>query len=179
MPINESDFIRIFEEHAERLMGFGKNRRDGDGRYFTYGRQDTNFFNPYPEANCPNFQYGDFRVELVKSTIIIEFESAGGVHNLVKYWDHRATDKNNKLKKIIILHIYMQKTINDYVSHMELWRSLSRKMKKDIGDAFEAELIPVDCTNLTGGEDIEEIKNRLSRSLTSFEKWIKEDMQNE
>jgi hypothetical protein len=32
------------------------------------------------------FQFGDLRIELRETTLVVEAESAGGVGNLVKYW---------------------------------------------------------------------------------------------
>ena len=81
------------------------------------------------------FQFGDLRVELPDRTLIIEVESSGGTTNLAKYWE---CFESGRLKKPMkLLHIFRQKSVNDYESHMVVWRFLCNKMHAELGDRFE------------------------------------------
>jgi hypothetical protein len=42
--------------------------------------------NGWELSPAQQFQYGDLRIELAATTLVVEAESAGGVTNLVKYW---------------------------------------------------------------------------------------------
>ena len=84
------------------------------------------------------FQFGDLRVETKDYTIVIEVESAGGVTNLLKYWYALKKCRENFKKRIILLHIYLQSSIRDYQSHLNLWDFLWGIMKNDVGDMIEA-----------------------------------------
>jgi hypothetical protein len=84
------------------------------------------------------FQFGDLRVELPSCTLLVEVESSGGVTNLVKYWEIIETCRVDK--PVRLLHLYRQKSINDYEAHLVIWRFLSEKMKEALGSRFACAL---------------------------------------
>lgn len=81
------------------------------------------------------YQFGDLRVELPDRTLIVEVESSGGTTNLAKYWECYESGRLKKPMKL--LHIFRQKSANDYESHMVVWRFLCGKMHAALGDRFE------------------------------------------
>lgn len=81
------------------------------------------------------YQFGDLRVELPDRTLIVEVESSGGVTNLAKYWECYESGRLEKPLKL--LHIFRQLSINDYESHMVVWRFLCGKMQAALGERFE------------------------------------------
>lgn len=76
------------------------------------------------------FQYGDFRIELPTTTVIVETESAGGVGNLVKYWP--LLRSGVLTKRLLILHVYMLSSDADYIAHRKLWSFLVDRMTEDL-----------------------------------------------
>jgi len=80
------------------------------------------------------FQFGDLRVNAPSCYILIEVESAGGVTNLVKYW--YCLEEHKISQPIRLLHIYSLVTDESWKSHLDLWRSLSGKMKAALGNMF-------------------------------------------
>jgi hypothetical protein len=82
------------------------------------------------------YQHGDLRVELQRCTVVVEVESSGGVTNLAKYWE--CYQSKRITKPIKLLHIFRQKSANDYSSHIAVWRFLRDKMQLELGDLFEA-----------------------------------------
>jgi hypothetical protein len=84
------------------------------------------------------FQFGDLRVELPSSTLLIEVESSGGVTNLAKYWEIIETCRIEK--PVRLLHVFRQKSINDYEAHLVIWRFLSEKMTQALGPRFSCAL---------------------------------------
>jgi hypothetical protein len=76
------------------------------------------------------FQYGDFRIELPTTTVIVETESAGGVGNLVKYWP--LLRSGTLPKRLVILHVYMLTSDGDYAAHRKLWSFLVERMAEDL-----------------------------------------------
>jgi hypothetical protein len=77
------------------------------------------------------FQYGDFRIELPATTVIIETESAGGVGNLVKYWPLLRSGRC-LTKRLVILHVYMLGSDADYIAHRKQWSFLVGRMTDDL-----------------------------------------------
>jgi hypothetical protein len=76
------------------------------------------------------FQYGDLRIELAATTLIVEAESAGGVGNLVKYWPLLRSGK--LAKRLVVLHVYMLGSDADYIAHRKLWSFLVDRMTEDL-----------------------------------------------
>lgn len=76
------------------------------------------------------FQYGDFRIELPTTTVIVETESAGGIGNLVKYWP--LLRSGQPAKRLVILHVYMLSSDADYIAHRKLWSFLVERMTEDL-----------------------------------------------
>ena len=76
------------------------------------------------------FQYGDLRIELVATTLIVEAESAGGVTNLVKYWP--LLRSGALAKRLVILHVYMVSSNADYIAHRRLWSFLVDRITEDL-----------------------------------------------
>lgn len=76
------------------------------------------------------FQYGDLRIELAATTVIVEAESAGGITNLVKYWP--LLRSGTLAKRLVILHVYMLGSNADYIAHRKLWSFLVDRMTEDL-----------------------------------------------
>lgn len=85
------------------------------------------------------YQRGDLRVELPESTVIVEVESSGGVTNLAKYWE--CFEAGRLTKTVHLLHLFRQKSTNDYASHIVVWNFLAAKMSRVLGDRFTARLM--------------------------------------
>jgi hypothetical protein len=95
------------------------------------------------------FQYGDLRIELAATTLIIEAESAGGITNLVKYWP--LLRSGTLPKRLVILHLYMLGSSADYIAHRKLWSFLVDRMTEDLAangfgrpERWDAQLITYD-----------------------------------
>lgn len=69
-------------------------------------------------------------------TVVVEVESAGGVTNLAKYWE--ATARGRVDKPVKLLHVFLQKSTNDYASHMVVWEFLNARMGEALGPRWEA-----------------------------------------
>jgi hypothetical protein len=52
------------------------------------------------------FQLGDLRVETPSTTIVVEYESAAGLTNLVKYWPLLASNLGPPAKRFVIVHVF-------------------------------------------------------------------------
>jgi hypothetical protein len=76
------------------------------------------------------FQYGDLRIELAATTLIVEAESAGGITNLVKYWP--LLRSGALAKRLLILRVYMLGSNADYIAHRKLWSFLVDRMTEDL-----------------------------------------------
>lgn len=76
------------------------------------------------------FQYSDMRVESPEATVVIEFESAGGLTNLVKYWPFLAT--RSFTKRLVLAHVFRIVSEFDYVAHRKLWEFVLAKMRIDL-----------------------------------------------
>ena len=109
------------------------------------------------------FQFGDLRVELPRCTIVVEVESGGGVTNLVKYWECFASQRLEK--PIKLLHVFLQKSANDYEAHLVLWRFLAAQMAESLGSKWEAH-----CTVARGTSEQE-----LAAALALFRSWLSDD----
>lgn len=89
------------------------------------------------------FQFGDLRIEAPGATIVVEFESAGGVTNLVKYWPLLL--RRSHPKRFVLAHVFRIVSANDYIAHRRLWEFLVERMRDDLdrhgvswGEAWEA-----------------------------------------
>lgn len=82
------------------------------------------------------YQFGDLRVELPEHTLVVEVESAGGVTNLAKYWE--AVARARVAKPVKLLHVFLQKSANDYASHIVVWQFLNARMGEALGGRWEA-----------------------------------------
>jgi len=109
------------------------------------------------------FQFGDLRVKLPRCTVVVEVESAGGVTNLAKYWESFASQRVEK--PIKLLHVFLQKSANDYEAHLVVWRFLAAQMAQSLGSKWEAH-----CLVARGTSDQE-----LAASLALFRRWLQEN----
>jgi len=82
------------------------------------------------------FQFGDLHVDLPDRIVVVEVESAGGVTNLAKYWEALASGRIAKPLKL--LHVFLQKSANDYEAHLLVWRFLQEQMSVRLGRRWEA-----------------------------------------
>jgi len=108
------------------------------------------------------FQFGDLRVELPTLTIIVEVESSGGVTNLAKYWE--SFDSGRISKPIKLLHLFRQKSVNDYEAHLIVWRFLSARMQAELAPKFYCEF----STYRDGAPE------KLAPALAIFRQWLHE-----
>lgn len=99
-----------------------------------FGHGETN---KIAKLGRSSFQFGDLRVNTPTRHIIVEVESAGGVTNLVKYW--QCLEEGFIVKPIYLLHLFAQASANDYIRHLQLWDFLAEKMSKVLGNKFRAE----------------------------------------
>ena len=103
-------------------------------------------------------QFGDLRVELESCTLIVEVESAGGVGNLVKYWE--SYEKKRLTKPMKLLHLFRKKTTNDYEAHRVVWEFLAATMRQTLGERFQG-------TRLTYANE-----NELGEAVSVFGQWL-------
>jgi hypothetical protein len=122
---HESIALEGFERAAKEL-GFTPERGQGNGNRITI-------------AGGVYYQRGDLRVELPHATVIVEVESSGGVTNLAKYWE--CFDTGRLTKPVRLLHLFRQKSVNDYASHIVVWKFLAQKMEQALGERFQASLM--------------------------------------
>ena len=80
---------------------------------------------------APNkrFQFGDLRLESDRTTAVVEFESAGGATNLVKYWPLLAS---RQPKRFVLAHVFRLGSTDDYIAHRRLWAFLVDRMRADL-----------------------------------------------
>jgi hypothetical protein len=104
----EANALRLFVEAASRA-----------GLATSFGQGAANRI---AMTNETYFQYGDLRVELHDSVVVVEAEGAGGVTNLVKYWP--LIENGRIQKKLLLFHLFCTQTPTDYASHRELWNFL-------------------------------------------------------
>lgn len=83
-----------------------------------------------------SWQFGDVRFESPHATVVVEFESAGGVTNLAKYWPHLLSKQSPK--RFVLAHVFRIQTERDYITHRRLWEFLVERMRTDL--AAEANL---------------------------------------
>jgi hypothetical protein len=112
------------------------------------------------------YQRGDLRVELPEATVVVEVESSGGVTNLAKYWE--CFEAGRLTKPIRLLHLFRQKSVNDYASHIVVWKFLARKMARELGDRFTAHVMLYRDADKAGlDEALTVFKNMLARTSQS------------
>lgn len=94
------------------------------------GQDRANSFD-VPEWNIARrFQFGDLRVELPQTTVVVEVESGRGIGNLVKYWPLL---KSGVLeKKFLLIHVYQIASADDYITHRRLWEFVVERMRTDL-----------------------------------------------
>lgn len=109
------------------------------------------------------FQFGDLRVECPTTTIVVEVESSGGVTNLAKYWE--SFESGRIEKPIRLLHLFRQKSVNDYEAHLVVWRFLSARMEAALGPRFECR-----CGTYRDGSP-----GSLAPALDIFRQWLQEE----
>lgn len=102
------------------------------------------------------FQFGDLRIESDDATVVVEFESAGGVTNLVKYWPLLL--KREQPKRFVLAHVFRIASANDYIAHRHLWEFVIERMREDLeargipwGKGWEARAFtyPADAIDVT------------------------------
>lgn len=121
---HETEAIAHFEELARR-RGYAMFKGQGAGNRLLL-------------AGNAYFQFGDLRVELPECHAVLEVESAGGLTNLVKYW--QCIDKGLVIKPIRLVHLFRQASRDDYRSHLDLWHFLADRMRSALGTRFECHL---------------------------------------
>jgi hypothetical protein len=119
----ETEAISHFEAVARRL-GCTAVKGQGVGNRLPVGK-----------VYC---QFGDLRVDMPKTHVVVEVESAGGLTNLVKYWPCIASGLIGR--PVYLLHVFRRASANDYGSHIERWGFLSERMKADLAGRFDCAL---------------------------------------
>ena len=110
--------------------------RDVAERYGLHVYQGQGASNRIPVRGKTYFQFGDLRVDMPDSHVVVELESAGGVTNLVKYW--YCVEQGLIAKPVRLLHVFRQVSAADYVSHLLLWDFLCGEMMRALGRRFAA-----------------------------------------
>jgi hypothetical protein len=77
------------------------------------------------------FQFGDLRIETPTATVVVEYESAAGLTNLIKYWPLLASE-SRLAKKFVIVHVFQIGGPGDYLSHRLLWEFMAERMTVDL-----------------------------------------------
>jgi len=77
-----------------------------------------------------SWQFGDIRFESPLATVVVEFESAGGVTNLAKYWPYLRSKQSGK--RFVLAHVFRIQTANDLITHRRLWEFLVERMRADL-----------------------------------------------
>jgi hypothetical protein len=77
------------------------------------------------------FQFGDLRVETSKTIVVVEYESAAGLTNLVKYWPLLRSEQL-PANKFVIVHVFQVAGPGDYLSHRLLWDFMVERMAADL-----------------------------------------------
>lgn len=82
-------------------------------------------------ASNQAFQFGDLRVDSPRTTVVVEYESAAGVTNLVKYWPLLRSEQR-PTKRFVIVHVFQVASPGDYLSHRLLWDFVVERMTADL-----------------------------------------------
>jgi hypothetical protein len=77
------------------------------------------------------FQFGDLRVETPRATVVVEYESAAGLTNLVKYWPLLRSEQR-PAKRFVIVHVFQVASPGDYLSHRLLWDFMVERITADL-----------------------------------------------
>lgn len=72
------------------------------------------------------FQFGDLRYTTELCWIVVEFESAGGVTNLVKYWPMLNAELDER--RFVLIHLMRISSESDYIAHRRLWHDIAHRM---------------------------------------------------
>jgi hypothetical protein len=81
-------------------------------------------------SKLQEFQFGDLRIELPHTTVLVETESAGGVSNLAKCWP--LLHSGVLSKRLVLAHLFMISSAGDYLAHRRLWEFLVDRMAADL-----------------------------------------------
>lgn len=82
---------------------------------------------------------------------------------MAKYWESFESERIRKPVKL--LHVFRQKSVNDYEAHLVVWRFLSRQMRARLGASFECELAAYRHDQ----------PETLKPALSVFERWLVEN----
>jgi hypothetical protein len=118
---HEAELLQALQASVADL-GVATERGQGAANKFAVNRWEL--------SPLQQFQYGDLRIELAATTLIVEAESAGGITNLVKYWP--LLRSGTLTKRLVILHVYMLSSNADYIAHRKLWSFLVDRMTEDL-----------------------------------------------
>lgn len=81
------------------------------------GAAPDNMTLPVPNRE-ERLQFGDFRIETKRRTIVIEVESGGTIHNFIKYWPYLSGQTAKRPDKAFsLIQIYGP----SYPAHKALW----------------------------------------------------------
>jgi hypothetical protein len=118
---HEAELLKALQASIADLGVAGVRGQGADNKFAVNG---------WELSPLQQFQYGDLRIELAATTLIVETESARGVTNLVKYWP--LLRSGTLAKRLVILHVYMLGSSADYIAHRKLWSFLVDRMTKDL-----------------------------------------------
>lgn len=116
----------------QRSLNFANTSEKWRGRRSSQALVQTN------RLNVPDFgllanqfiQFGDLRLENDRVRVVLEFESSGGVGNLVKYWPLLRTILTPP--PFLLVHVFQVASSNDFIAHRELWKFLIARMREDL-----------------------------------------------
>jgi len=108
-----------------------------------------------PVPNCGvALQFGDLRIETENRTIVIEVESAGTVHNFIKYWPYLSGQTATRPEKaFVLIHVYGP----SYPAHKALWWFFRGRMPSLI--------VPADFHLFEKGDEQQDLILALVRGL--------------
>jgi hypothetical protein len=122
----------------------------------------------WPLAANQRFQFGDLRIEAAAVTAVVEFESAGGATNLVKYWplmEHWPAGR-----RFVLAHVFRVQSAGDYIAHRRLWCFLLARMEEDLarrsGRQRPADWDARSFTYPADAIDVSEVAGYLREALT-------------
>lgn len=118
--------------HEAELLAHLRVVADGLGIECVTGQGSSNRFgiDGWGLSGLQQFQFGDLRIELPTTSVLVETESAGGVGNLVKYWPLLRT--GGRERRLVLIHLYMLASDGDYIAHRKLWSFLVDRMDTDL-----------------------------------------------
>ena len=66
-----------------------------------------------------------------RATVVVEYESAAGLTNLMKYWPLLRSEQR-PAKRFVIVHVFQVTSPGDYLSHRLLWDFMVERMTADL-----------------------------------------------